>query len=125
MHVATKYFIFLSSVFHPYRQSSRDCGVKNRVDAAGFDDASRHVRVDPLLSGARPRCEHIGRLWVEQPMPVIGFLDSTSPDAFGDRLRAFHQGLKETGRVEGENVAIEYRWANNQRDRLLDRQNLC
>jgi putative ABC transport system substrate-binding protein len=58
-------------------------------------------------------------------MPVIGFLDSTSPDAFGDRLRAFHQGLKETGRVEGENVAIEYRWANNQRDRLLDRQNLC
>jgi hypothetical protein len=58
-------------------------------------------------------------------MPVIGFLDSTSPDAFGDRLRAFHQGLKETGHVEGENVAIEYRWANNQRDRLLDRQNLC
>jgi putative tryptophan/tyrosine transport system substrate-binding protein len=62
----------------------------------------------------------------QQPaMPVIGFLDSTSPDAFGDRLRAFHQGLKETGHVEGENVAIEYRWANNQRDRLLDRQNLC
>jgi putative ABC transport system substrate-binding protein len=58
-------------------------------------------------------------------MPVIGFLDSTSPDAFGDRLRAFHQGLKKTGHVEGENVAIEYRWANNQRDRLLDRQNLC
>jgi putative ABC transport system substrate-binding protein len=51
-------------------------------------------------------------------MPVIGFLDSTSPDLFVDRLRAFRQGLKETGYVEGENVAIEYRWAENQMDRL-------
>jgi putative tryptophan/tyrosine transport system substrate-binding protein len=39
-------------------------------------------------------------------MPVIGFLNSTSPD--GDRLRAFRQGLKDSGYVEGENVAIEY-----------------
>ena len=51
-------------------------------------------------------------------MPVIGFLDTTSPDAIADRLRAFRQGLKETGYVEGENVAIEYRWAENQIDRL-------
>ena len=51
-------------------------------------------------------------------MPVIGFLDSTSPDAFVDRLRGFRQGLKDTGYVEGENVAIEYRWAENQFDRL-------
>ena len=51
-------------------------------------------------------------------MPVIGFLDSTSPDAFADRLRGFRQGLKDTGYVEGENVAIEYRWAENQMDRL-------
>jgi putative ABC transport system substrate-binding protein len=50
--------------------------------------------------------------------PVIGFLDSTSPDLFVDRLRAFRQGLKETGYVEGENVAIEYRWAESQIDRL-------
>jgi putative tryptophan/tyrosine transport system substrate-binding protein len=49
-------------------------------------------------------------------MPVIGFLNSTSPDA--DRLRAFRQGLKDVGYVEGGNVAIEYRWANNQIDRL-------
>jgi putative tryptophan/tyrosine transport system substrate-binding protein len=55
----------------------------------------------------------------QQPaMPVVGFLDSTSPDAFADRLRAFRQGLKDTGIVEGENVAIEYRWAENQIDRL-------
>jgi putative ABC transport system substrate-binding protein len=55
----------------------------------------------------------------QQPaMPVIGFLDSTSPDAITGRLRAFRQGLKDTGIVEGQNVAIEYRWAENQYDRL-------
>jgi|ERR1700730_4073995 putative tryptophan/tyrosine transport system substrate-binding protein len=55
----------------------------------------------------------------QQPaMPVIGFLIPTSPDAFADRLRAFRQGLKDTGYVEGENVAIVYRWAEDQLDRL-------
>jgi len=51
-------------------------------------------------------------------VPVIGFLHPSSPDAYSDRLRAFRQGLKDTGFVEGENVAIEYRWADNQLDRL-------
>src|SRR5262249_55934143 len=52
-------------------------------------------------------------------MPVIGFLDSRSPDTVtAERLRAFRQGLKETAYVEGENVAIEYHWAENQIDRL-------
>src|SRR5258708_25971592 len=51
-------------------------------------------------------------------MPVIGFLNVTSPEANADRLRAFRQGLKDTGYVEGENVRIEYRWAENQVDRL-------
>jgi putative ABC transport system substrate-binding protein len=55
----------------------------------------------------------------QQPAkPVIGFLNFTSPDAFTERLRGFRQGLKDTGYVEGENVAIEYRWADNQLDRL-------
>ena len=55
----------------------------------------------------------------QQPaMPVIGFLHPASPHAAGDQLRAFHQGLKETGFVDGENVAIEYRWAENRTDRL-------
>ena len=51
-------------------------------------------------------------------MPVIGFLDSRPPDGMTERVRAFRQGLKETDIVEGENVAIEYRWAENQIDRL-------
>ena len=54
----------------------------------------------------------------QQPVPVIGFLHPTSPDAFPDRLRAFRQGLKQSGYVEGENVTIAYRFAENQIDRL-------
>jgi putative tryptophan/tyrosine transport system substrate-binding protein len=44
-------------------------------------------------------------------MPVIGFLGTTGPDDFAARVAAFREGLKETGNVEGQNVAIEYRWA--------------
>ena len=55
----------------------------------------------------------------QQPaMPVIGFLDTRSPDVLVDRLRGFRLGLKETGYVEGENVAIDYRWANNQLEKI-------
>jgi putative ABC transport system substrate-binding protein len=54
----------------------------------------------------------------QQPaMPVIGCVHPASPE-IADRLRAFRQGLKDTGYVEGENVAIEYRWADEQIDRL-------
>ena len=51
-------------------------------------------------------------------MPVIGFLHPASPDANADRVRAFRLGLRDAGLVESHNVAIEYRWANNQIDRL-------
>jgi putative ABC transport system substrate-binding protein len=47
-------------------------------------------------------------------MPVVGFLSFTSPDGFEDRVGAFRRGLKDIGYVEGVNVAIEYRWAENQ-----------
>jgi putative ABC transport system substrate-binding protein len=54
----------------------------------------------------------------QRTMPVVGFLSSGSPDAFAHRLRAFRQGLKEAGYVEGDNVEIVYRWAEGQNDRL-------
>ena len=54
----------------------------------------------------------------QQPMPVMGFLDPRSPDAMADRLRAFRLGLKDVGYVEGENVTIIYRFAEDQNDRL-------
>ncbi len=70
-----------------------------------------------LLGGAAaawpiaPRAQQAG-------MPVIGLLHPTSLEAFFDRLRGFRQGLKDIGYVEGENVTIEYRWAEGQYDRL-------
>ena len=51
-------------------------------------------------------------------MPVIGFLHPPSPDTFAEPLRGFRQGLKDTGYSEGENVAIDYRWAENRLERL-------
>jgi putative tryptophan/tyrosine transport system substrate-binding protein len=55
----------------------------------------------------------------QQPaMPVVGFVNPQSPDGHTERLRGFRQGLKDTGYVEGENVAIEYRWAEGQFDRV-------
>ena len=51
-------------------------------------------------------------------MPVIGFLSSTSPQAFAVRLPAFARRLKEEGYFEGKNVALEYRWAANHEEQL-------
>ena len=54
----------------------------------------------------------------QQPMPVIGFLSNASPEFYEIRLRAFRKGLAETGFVEGHNVAIEYRWASGDNEKL-------
>jgi putative tryptophan/tyrosine transport system substrate-binding protein len=60
----------------------------------------------PFVAGAQPS------------LPVVGFLSSVSADVYVTRLNAFRQGLKEAGYVEGQNVAVEYRWAEGHNDRL-------
>ncbi|MBX9840737.1 MAG: ABC transporter substrate-binding protein [Xanthobacteraceae bacterium] len=54
----------------------------------------------------------------QQPMPVIGYLGAETPAAFASRVRTFRQGLGEGGYVEGRNVAIEFRWAEGQHNKL-------
>jgi putative ABC transport system substrate-binding protein len=54
----------------------------------------------------------------QKAFPAIGFINSASPYSYAHRLRGFHRGLKDMGFVEGENVTIEYRWAESQLDRL-------
>src|SRR5439155_16405215 len=70
-----------------------------------------------LLGGAAVAWPLVARAQ-QAVVPVIGFLDTRSPDGMTDRLRAFRDGLKDNGDVKRENVAIEYRWAENQLDRL-------
>jgi putative ABC transport system substrate-binding protein len=72
-----------------------------------------------LLGGAAaglPQMAHAQ----QTTMPVIGYLHSQSPDAFRDALRGFRQGLREAGYTEGENLAVEYRFADNQMDQLSE-----
>jgi putative ABC transport system substrate-binding protein len=66
------------------------------------------------VTAARP----LAALAQRPAMPTIGYLHGGSPESNEHRIAAFRRGLNETGYVEGENVAIEFRWAHNQSDRL-------
>jgi putative ABC transport system substrate-binding protein len=78
----------------------------------------KHRAFITLLGGAAVVAWALAAHAQQPAMPLVGFLDSRSPDVVADRLRGFRQGLKETGYHEGENVAIIYRFAENQVDRL-------
>ena len=73
------------------------------------------IRLIGSVSAAWPLEAHAQQ---QRPIPLIGFLHSASPGPFARAVDAFRQGLSEAGYVEGENVAIEYRWAEGQYDRL-------
>src|SRR5215467_10804895 len=70
-----------------------------------------------LLGGAATEWPYVAQAQ-KQAMLVIGFLHSGSPDGYAPMVTAFRQGLQETGHIEGQNVAIEYRWAEGHYDRL-------
>jgi putative tryptophan/tyrosine transport system substrate-binding protein len=70
-----------------------------------------------MIAGSAAACPLTARAQ-QPPMPVIGLLHSQSPEDYAGPMRGFRQGLKDAGYVEGENLAIEYRWANNELDRL-------
>src|ERR1043166_3934508 len=75
-------------------------------------------RRDIILGLAGAIAAPLGLGAQQQVMPVIGYLDSASPGPGERGSAAFHQGLGETGYVEGKNLAIEYRWAEGRYDRL-------
>src|SRR5262249_42934201 len=106
----------------PCHQSQDRQGPRYRNPANAARPRRRGDRVNrrefiTLLGGTATAWPLAAR--AQQPsVPVIGYIGHTSPGPYADRVGVFRQGLNETGFVEGRNVAIEFRWAENEHDRV-------
>jgi putative tryptophan/tyrosine transport system substrate-binding protein len=72
----------------------------------------------PLLGGTAAALAAPRLIRAQQPLPIVGFLNAGSPDSYARQVAAFRQGLNEIGYVDGENVVIEFRWANGRAEDL-------
>src|SRR5450755_2211110 len=98
--------------FRPYQSARPRC----MILPAGRGANMRRREFLGVLGGAAAAWPLAAR--AQQAMPVIGFLGSGSSNAYEGRLSTLQQVLKETGFVEGENVRLEYRWANDKVEQL-------
>src|SRR5438876_1083335 len=83
----------------------------------------RHFIAAFSSMAAMPFAAYAQQLHAQQSLPVIGFLHSGAPEPNANRLAGFRKGLREAGFVEGQNVAIEFRWAEDRNDRLPELAN--
>jgi putative ABC transport system substrate-binding protein len=99
-------------------RSKHTAGRAEISDPVGVEEVRMRRREFIVLIGSATVLGPLVAHAQQSALPVVGFLGTETPELFANRLRAFSKGLSETGYVEGENVAVEYRWAEGQNSRL-------